>query len=114
MYENVFKNDNISLAKDIYILRAYDPEKNRSPPYDEIIESDDYLLLVVKDYLIFFKNIKNNPEQLNEMSDKYDFSTFCENLQEGSTFDGKEKYVCSFTNDNLSDAYLKFKKNQWV
>ncbi|SSJ95164.1 Uncharacterised protein [Klebsiella pneumoniae] len=110
MYENVFKNDNISLAKDIYILRAYDPEKNRSPPYDEIIESDDYLLLVVKDYLIFFKNIKNNPEQLNEMSDKYDFSTFCENLQEGSTFDGKEKYVCSFTNDNLSDAYLKFKK----
>ncbi|EKK5548696.1 hypothetical protein U9W90_001478 [Enterobacter hormaechei] len=29
---------------------------------------------------------------------------------EGHTFDGKEKYICSFSNDNLSYAYLKFKE----
>lgn len=110
MYENVFKNDNISLAKDIYILQSYDPDKTCPPPYDEIIESDDYLLLVVQDYLVFFKSITNNPGKLKKTSDKSSFSTFCENPLEGSTFDGKEECICSFSNDNLSDAYLKFKK----
>jgi hypothetical protein len=110
MYENIFKNDRIPLSKDICILRAYEPEKNCPLPYDEIIESDDYLLLVAQDYLIFFRNIKKNPEQLNETSTKYDFSTFCKNLREGAAFDGEEKYICDFTNEKLSDAYLKFKK----
>lgn len=113
MYENVFKEDNISLAKNIYILRSYDPDKTCPPPYDEMIESDDYLLLVVQDYLVFFKNITDNLGQLKDLSDKSVFSTFCESTLEGSTFDGKEKYICSFTNYNLSNAYLKFKKISW-
>ncbi|EKK5548697.1 hypothetical protein U9W90_001479 [Enterobacter hormaechei] len=66
MYENVFKNDNLSLAKDIYILQPYDPDKTCPPPYDEIIESDDYLLLVVQDYLVFFKSITNNAGKLEK------------------------------------------------
>lgn len=76
MYENVFKNDNLSLAKDIYILQPYDPDKTCPPPYDEIIESDDYLLLVVQDYLVFFKSIANNAGKLEKPSDKSSFSTF--------------------------------------
>lgn len=110
MYENAFKNENISLAKNIYILRSYDPDKNCPPPYDEIIENDKYLLLVVQGYLVFFKNITNSPDQLKKLSDKSDFSTFCKNIQEEAIYDGEEKYICSFTNENLSSAYLKFKE----
>jgi len=109
MYDNVFKKDKISLAKDIYILRSLYPDKTCPSPYDEIIESDEYVFFVALDYLVFFKKITNDSKESNGLPKGTDFFTFCKSVSEDSIFDGDANYICDFTNDDLSNTYLKLK-----
>lgn len=65
LYERLFKYEGVSLPKYIYLLTALLPGDECPPPYSEILEVNDYLILLDQNYALFFKEAetKNNNQK---------------------------------------------------
>lgn len=112
LYEALFKEENIPLASNINILTASTPELACEAPYSEIIQNDDYLVVIDKYHVIFFTK---QPEQDNKVSSKKyqfrdDFPTYCQDVNKGQIFDGSSKYVCQYPNMSMPETYGRIKE----
>lgn len=112
LYKTLFNNEAIPLSSNIYILTASKPEKECSEPFSNIIENDNYLVVVDKYYLIFFSNKsqQDNQELLENVYEfRDDFPTYCQQVDKGKIFDGISKYICNYPNKTILDTYIRIK-----
>lgn len=109
LYERLFKYESVSLPEYIYLLTALLPGGECPPPYREILEVNDYLIVPEQNYVIFFKeaDAKNN----NQTKDGW--ATYCQKENPALEYDGVSKYSCFFHNLKLRDAYGVFRKIQY-
>jgi len=108
LYERVFEYEDVSLPKYIYLLTALLPGDECPPPYSEILEVNDYLIVSVQNYALFFKeaDAKNNQA-------KDGWATYCQKENPTRGYDGVSKYSCFFPDLKLRDAYGEFRKIQY-
>lgn len=108
MYVNLFRQEGFSLAKYISILRASEQSETCSSIYSEIIESDDYLVLIDHYYAVFFKKIDSSI--LANENHSNGFLDYCKDANPSKEFDGGDKYFCEFVKKNIYESYSKLRE----
>lgn len=109
LYERLFKYEGVSLPKYIYLLTALLPGDECPPPYSEILEVNDYLILLDQNYALFFKEA----ETKNNNQKKDSWATYCKERRPSREYDGVSKYTCFFPDLKLRDAYEEFRRIQY-
>ncbi|WP_161799330.1 hypothetical protein, partial [Enterobacter hormaechei] len=92
LYERLFKYEGASLPKHIYLLTALLPGDECPPPYSEILEVNDYLIVSDQSYVLFFKEA----DAMNNNQTKDGLATYCQNGNSTLEYDGISKYSCFF------------------
>ena len=69
-YENVFKKNGLKLEKLIKVYQPLYPEKSCESPWDELFFSDNTLIIVFNDYLVFFKKDNFTSNKQNDCYSK--------------------------------------------
>lgn len=110
LYSQLFLEEGMPLGHYINIIMALYPEQDCQSPYDEIIEKNSYLVIIAQEHLLFFKkNINNKAISNLNYQFENEFPKYCKDLNEGKTFDGTDKYICTYPNKKLLETYLRIK-----
>ncbi|EPO4112464.1 hypothetical protein ACUADT_004971 [Enterobacter cloacae] len=110
LYERLFKYEGVSLPKYIYLLTALLPGDECPPPYSEIIEVNDHLIVSEQNHVLFFKEVGADA---NNNQTKDGWATYCQEGNPTREYDGVSKYSCFFPNLKLRDAYREFRMIQY-
>ena len=65
-YENIFLKNGLKLEKILNIYQPLYPEKSCESPWDELYFSDNTLIIVFDDYLVFFKKANSTSTKQND------------------------------------------------
>nr|WP_315299844.1 hypothetical protein [Raoultella terrigena] len=107
MYEQFFTREGFHLSKSLSIFESIFPDQSCPPPYDELIKSDDRLIVIDQSYVLFFKAMKSSSNTGAVDSEKGSLSKYCHNKKDGHIYDGSSTYICNFDGLNLKGAYGK-------
>lgn len=110
LYERLFKYEGLSLPKYIYLLTALLPGDECPPPYSEILEVNNHLIVSEQNHVLFFKQVGANA---NNNQTKDGWATYCQEENPTREYDGVSKYSCFFPNLKLKDAYREFRMIQY-
>lgn len=62
LYEEIFLKNKIKFGNEITVYQSLYPEKVCEIPWDELIISDNIIIITFDDYLVFFKKQKDNSQ----------------------------------------------------
>ncbi|HEB4093845.1 TPA: hypothetical protein RZ058_004789 [Enterobacter cloacae] len=110
LYERLFKYEGLSLPKYIYLLTALLPGDECPPPYSEVLEVNNHLIVLEQNHVLFFKEVGANA---NNNQTKDGWATYCQEGNPTREYDGVSKYSCFFPNLKLKDAYREFRMIQY-
>lgn len=106
MYEDVLNKEGVKLNEWISILEASEIDKSCIPPYNELIESGNFLIITDDSYVILFRKAVNDKIEGRGIENNF-FSEYCLNKNNGRLYDGKSEYSCDFSKMNISESYYK-------
>ncbi|WNN47260.1 hypothetical protein RIN58_12635 [Siccibacter colletis] len=104
LYETLYKNNGVPIPHEINLIASIDPDNSCPSPYDEIIAIGDYLTIIDQDYIIFFKQVKNDEVKIDSLKNSNIFK-FCKEENPGRIYDGIDSYACFFPDMGIQESY---------
>ncbi|WP_426448557.1 hypothetical protein [Siccibacter colletis] len=104
LYETLYKNNGVPIPHEINLIASIDPDNSCPSPYDEIIAIGDYLTIIDQDYIIFFKQVKNDEVKIDSLKNSNIFK-FCKEENPGRIYDGIDSYACFFPDMSIQELY---------
>lgn len=111
LYEALYKNNGITLPNEIKLIGSVSPDNSCPSPYDEIIAIGNYLTIIENDYVIFFKQVKDDVQKIDS-SRNGGLLNFCKEGNPSRIYDGIDSYTCFFPDMNIQESY-KLLKNAY-